>query len=324
MSTGAERLVLALDIGGTKIQAGLVAQHLDSATPTRLRLHAEVLRCPTPASDGPQAVVASAVALGRRVLASAGLPHPEAIGLASAGIIDVARGTVTHATDSLPGWPGTPLAAEFTAAFDAPCTVLNDVHAHGLGEALCGVGAEAASLLQVAVGTGIGGALITRGEVLTGTHGAAGHIGHLPCPEAQDLPCTCGRSGHLEALASGPGIAAAYARRIGADPSTVTARTVAEHAAAGERAAVDVLTTAGRATGRMIGGLLNAMDPDVVAITGGVSGTGPLWWQALAEGVRSEAMDAVASTPVLEATAGNHAALLGAAHRALSRPSPDR
>ena len=78
-----------------------------------------------------------------------------------------------------------------------------------------------------------------------------------------------------------------------------------------------MLRTAGRATGRMIGGLMNVLDPAVVAVTGGVSSTGPVWWQALHDGVAHDAMDALARTPVVEAAAGNHAALLGAAHRAL-------
>lgn len=317
MSAAAVRTALALDIGGTKINAAVVEQCTLDSGGTDLRLRGQVLRRPTPAQEGPQAVVDAAIALGRQVLDADKRPRPDAVGLASAGIIDVATGSVTHATDSLPGWPGTRLADALTDAFDAPCAVLNDVHAHGLGESLCGVGAEAASLLMVAVGTGIGGALITAGEVVTGAHGAAGHIGHMPCPEAQDVPCTCGRTGHLEGLASGPGIAAAYARRTASAPTAITARDVAARAAAGEPLALEMLHTAGLATGRMIGGLLNTLDPAVVAVTGGVSETGPLWWEALHEGVGLEAMDAVAGTPVLEATAGSHAALLGAAHRAL-------
>lgn len=311
--------MLAVDIGGTKINAAVVdAEGLPDAS---LRLQGPVRHCPTPAQDGPRAVVDAAIALGREAVRTAGISTVDAVGIASAGIVDVQRGAITHATDSLPGWPGTRLAEPVAAAFAAPCSVLNDVHAHGLGEALCGVGRGRSSLLMVAVGTGIGGALISGGEVVTGAHGAAGHIGHMPCPEAEGILCSCGRSGHLEGLASGPGIAAAYARRSSAEPVMVTTRRIAERAAEGEDLASEVLRTAGFATGRMIGGLLNTLDPEAVAVTGGVTGTGPPWWQALHEGVRHDAMDAVVSTEIREATAGNHAALLGAAHRALRASS---
>ena len=302
--------ILAADIGGTKINLALVDP---TATPAHLH---DVQTCPTPAHEGPSAVLEAVAHLGRKALETAGLTACDAVGIATAGIVDQATGTITHATDSIRGWAGTPVAKFVADTFGAPCSVLNDVHAHGLGETMHGTGRDLPSLLMVAVGTGIGGALITGGEVATGTHGLTGHIGHVPCAEATGAPCTCGREGHLEGFASGPGIAAAYARHAGLPIGSVETRDVAARAADGEETAAEVLTAAGFATGRIIGGLLNTFDPAAVAITGGVTATGPIWWQALRAGVRHDAMDPVSTTPVREATAGNHAALLGAAHQA--------
>ena len=196
--TGSERHVLAVDIGGTKINAAVVDAAIGDqrASEPSLTLHGPVLQCATPAAQGAQAVVRAAQDLGDRALAAADV-RAEAVGIATAGVVDLPSGTIAHATDALPGWPGTDLAAPFVAALGTPCSVLNDVHAHGMGEALLGAGRGLRSLLMVAVGTGIGGAFIHDGEVVTGTHGAAGHLGHLPCPEAEGLPCTCGRTGHL-------------------------------------------------------------------------------------------------------------------------------
>lgn len=314
---GAERHVLAVDIGGTKINAAIVdaASDAEGTTAPPLTVRGPVLRCATPAAQGALAVVDAAQSLGRTALTETGV-SADAVGVATAGIVDLGTGTITHATDALPGWPGTALTGSFTEAFGRPCAVLNDVHAHGLGEALLGAGCGQQSLLMIAIGTGIGGAFIRDGEVLAGTHGAAGHVGHLPCPEAGHLPCACGRTGHLEAIASGPGIAAAYARRSPGG-TQISTRRIAELAASDDALAIDVLHTAGIATGRMIGGMLNVLDPSVVAVTGGVSLSGPVWWQALHEGIHHDAMGALATTPVVEATAGNHAALLGAAHHAL-------
>ena len=175
----------------------------------------------------------------------------------------------------------------------------------------------------MAVGTGIGGCQIQDGRAVLGAHGAAGHVGHVPVPEAEGVPCPCGRTGHLEGLASGPGIVR-LAARLGAEPTARDGRELAAAAARGEPAALEAYRLAGRATGRVLGALLNVLDPDAVALTGGVADADvPVWHEALHAGIAVEAMDVVAATPVLAASAGSHAALLGAAVRALeASPSP--
>jgi glucokinase len=93
---------------------------------------------------------------------------------------------------------------------------------------------------------------------------------------------------------------------------------LAAAAGRGEGPALEAYRLAGRATARVIGALLNILDPEVVALTGGVADADvPVWREALTAGLREEAMDVVAATPVLPASAGSHAALLGAAVRAL-------
>lgn len=302
--TGPDGDVLALDIGGTKIAAGIV----DSCG--RVRDRATV---PTPARLGARAVLDAALDLSRQVT---GGMRPVAVGIGSAGVIDPVRGVVTHATDALPGWPGTDLAGAFGEAFAVPAAALNDVHAHALGEAAYGAGRQASSLLLVAVGTGIGGAHVLDGQVLTGARHVAGHIGHLPVPEAQGVPCSCGRVGHLEGLASGPGLLAAFRRAGGEASSTYDVVRFADTAPEGDPAgdlARELLDTIGRATGRVIGGLLNMLDPETVVLTGGMAAVGERWWSAVCCGMALEAMDVVSGTPLLPAAAGPDAALLGAA-----------
>jgi glucokinase len=306
--------VLALDIGGTKITAAKVG-----IAPDRSR--AEVLEettVPTPAPEGAGAVLAAALAAGERVLAQAGAEAPAAVGISSAGVVDVERGMITHATSSLPGWPGTRLTAAFADRFGVPARALNDVHAHGLGEALFGTGADVRSLLLVAVGTGIGGALVIDGAPLVGTRGAAGHMGHVTVPEAESVPCTCGRVGHLEGLASGPGILA-LARRLGAGAAECAdGPSLAAAARAADGPAREAYRLAGLATGRVIGSLLNVLDVEAVALAGGVVGASSVWDDALGQGVAREAMDVVSATPVVPARAGSRAALLGAAAWAIT------
>ena len=120
-------------------------------------------------------------------------------------------------------------------------------------------------------------------------------------------------------MASGPGLAAALRREGG---SAQNGRDVVVQAgqlgAAGE-AARAVLTLGGVALGRVIGGLVNTLDPDVVVLAGSVADAGLIWWEAVQDGVRQEAMDAVRGIPLVPAGAGAAAALLGAAHFAMTR-----
>lgn len=314
--------VLALDIGGTKIRAALVhgAQSPRTGLPAdaaAARLE-RVQEVPTPAREGARAILEAAGALAERVRDGAGV---RAVGISSAGVVDSARGRITHATSSLTGWAGAEVAGPLSERLGAPVSVLNDVHAHGLGEARFGAGRERGSLLLIAVGTGIGGCHVLGGRAVLGAHGAAGHVGHVPVEEARGIPCPCGRSGHLEGLASGPGILA-LARSLGADASLHDGRSLAAAAAAGEGPARRAYTLAGLATGRVIGGLLNVLAPEIVALTGGVAEVGGPWREAVDRGIALEAMDVVASTPVVAASAGSHAALLGAAARALDELAP--
>ena len=345
--------VLALDLGGTKIRAALVsgAGPVDAVArpmgkppagrPPRVERVATVA---TPATEGRAAILEAALALAESVRDGADIA---AVGISSAGVIDATRGRVTHATGSLSGWAGTDLTGPFAARFAVPVSVLNDVHAHGIGEARFGVGRDRSSLLLIAVGTGIGGCHVLGGSAVLGSRGAAGHVGHLAVPEAEGVPCPCGRIGHLEGFASGPGIVQ-LARRLRAEaltpeeaigtgptgsdgshrldrrrgdvgptsPAYADGHDLARAAHDGDPVALEAYRLAGFATGRVIGGLLNVLDAEAVALAGGVSDADGPWSDAVRQGIAHDAMDVVAATPVLPAEAGAHAALLGAAARA--------
>ena len=311
----AQHCVIGVDIGGTKTAAGIV----DAAG----TVHAANSR-PTPATAGAAAILATAVALVESLLArarAAGL-QPVAVGIGSAGVIDARDGSVVSATDSLTGWAGTPLAAHLSRAAGLPAFAVNDVHAHNLGEQWQGASAGAESSLLVAVGTGVGGSLIVAGAPQRGARAVAGHVGHIASPYAYDddgraLPCSCGRAGHVEAIASGPSIARLYRRSGGTD--ALTAREISVLAAAGDPVALRALTVGATAAGQAVGGLANVLDPDVVVIGGGVSAAGDLWWTPFLAALRSELMDPLTGLPVLPAVLGSNAALVGAAKLAFDR-----
>lgn len=298
-------LVAVLDIGGTKTAAALV----DSDGRVVDRAQAA-----TPGADGPDAVLEVAVSLVRSLMTARAARSTLALGVGSAGVVDPVTGVILSATDVLASWAGTDVRGRLAAAFEVPTVVRNDVHAHALGEAAYGAAAGRTSLLHVAVGTGVGSAFVHTGlpgGLLTGTHAAAGHAGHVPSPQAGDLPCPCGARGHLEAVAAGPAIVREHRRRTGSQARDL--RDVAALAAAGDADATDVIRASGVAVGAAIGGLVNVLDPDVVVVGGGVAALGALWWGPLREAAAREVLPVLAETPVQASRLGQDAALLGAA-----------
>ncbi|OMH36977.1 ROK family protein [Tersicoccus sp. Bi-70] len=306
--------VIGLDVGGTKISAGLVTADGD------VRHEASVT---TPATAGPDAILTAMVTLVRPIAAAAEAEGCPALGLGvgAAGVIDPATGAVTAATDHLRSWAGTPVADRLTTATGLPVRVVNDVHAHALGEARRGAGTGQATVLLVAAGTGLGGAIVVDGRVLTGSRGIAGHLGHVPSPEAAGLPCSCGRTGHLEAVASGAGLLERYRSTMpvrqmddgSVGPSAASGADVSRLAAAGDPAALSCVDGSAAALGRAIGGWINTLDPDVVIVTGGLAQAGPRWWTRLRAAADTETIPAATGCPVVPAALGARAALIGAA-----------
>ncbi|MEU9599313.1 ROK family protein [Streptomyces sp. NPDC048109] len=295
--------VVGLDLGGTKIAAALVGPG-----GTVLARHT----LPTPATEGAEAVL-DALAVAARAVRVHGTT---AIGVAAAGVIDPVTGTVTSATDTIRGWAGTALAAGLAIRTGLPVACDNDVRAAAATE-LDGPDDDV-GLLYAAVGTGVGGAVAASGRMLHGDAGIAGHLGHLPSPEADGLPCTCGATGHLEAVAAGPAITAHCARLGGAPADRL--QTVAARAADGDPHATAAITLGARATGRVLGGLANALGPHRVVVAGGVPRIGPLYWDALCAAFAAELMPPLRALCPRPPRGGADAAVLGAA--ALPRTLP--
>lgn len=297
-------VTIGVDLGGTKIAAGLV--HPDGTIEFDCA-------SPTPADAGPSAIIGTVVDLIsgiRRMASTAGRPAPVAVGLGSAGVIDSVRGRVLSATDHLAGWAGTELAQEVTALTGLPVRAINDVHAHAIGEARYGAGRGLGTVLMVATGTGVGGSLVLDGTPVAGARHAAGHLGHFPSAAAQGLICSCGRVGHLESIASGPGLLRVYRDRGGQVADTRALMALSE---SGDSLARECVVDSADALGQAVGGWVNMLDPDVVIISGGMAGSGPLWWSTLTAAAQNQFIGAVADCRLVPAQRGAHAAILGAA-----------
>ncbi|MGW3495638.1 ROK family protein [Streptomyces sp. NPDC001020] len=294
-------MILAADIGGTKIAAARIDNNSSLLT--------EVIETPTPAREGAQSVVAACVHLLEHLRA----PEDTAVAISSAGVVDTRKGKVLAATSSIADWGGTPLAARISDHLKLPTWVLGDGNAFGVG---LWTEHRVDSLLVLAAGTGIGGSLLLAGEPLLGAHNVGGHIGHIMSPQAIGMPCPCGRTGHLEAVASGHGILAWY-RNHGGDPSVAT--TVDLPKRPSDTVARAALATGGAALGAAAAGLVNAFDPHLVIVSGSITRAGATWESALREAYADALIPAVSSTPIELSAQGAETALRGAAYFAMRR-----
>lgn len=302
---------IGIDLGGTKIAAARV--HADGS-------HGPISSAPTPAIGGAGALLDAIAAAVRQVVDDepSGGASREFVGLgvAAAGVIGP-QGQVLASTETLEGWVGTDIIGGLRTRIDwirdKRVVVANDVDAHLRAEAKIGSIRTSPSAIMVAVGTGVGGALLLDGRLRAGAHHVAGEVGHIPVPGAEGLRCSCGVLGHLEALSSGWAIADRYRQASAARSARVDAREVARRAAEGDAIAESVLTSAAHGVGRAIAGMVTLVDPDAVVIGGGVAGAGAIWWQELERAYRAGLPPAFEPPRLLRSELGLTAGVVGAA-----------
>jgi glucokinase len=302
--------VLAVDIGGTKLAAALM-------TNSGQLLYRQV--APTPAHRGALAIVSATIELCCTVINSATADNHTvvAVGVGSAGQINVESGEVAYASDNLPGWSGLPLGRTLSSALQLPVTVDNDVNAMALGELHFGAGRDIEDGLYLTVGTGVGGAVVRNGSIWRGAHWSAGEVCHMLVDIQEKRRCSCGEYGHLEAYTSGPAIASTYAELAGSN-SIPDLRVVAERAAAGDAMAITAIQRGGAILGKALAGLANVLDPQAIVIGGGVAEIGSHWWDAIELALRSGGLPAPSQVILRKAALATDAVLVGAGVLALA------
>ncbi|MBK1722501.1 ROK family protein [Thiocystis violacea] len=250
---------IGIDLGGTKIE--LVALAPDGQERWRRRE-------PTPQGDYAaiveriRAMVDEAErALGERAQVGIGIP----------GSVSPSTGRIRNANSNCLN--DRPLRQDLEACLDRPIRLANDANCLAVSEAADGAGAGAATLFAVILGTGVGGGLVVKGELLIGANAIAGEWGHspLPLPDADDQPlptCYCGRSGCIETYLSGPGLALDHSRR---HRTSLDAATIAHQAAAGDPDCEASLRRYERRLARALAVVINLIDPEVIVLGGGLS-----------------------------------------------------
>jgi len=306
-------LTVGVDVGGTKIAAGVV----DDA--------GEILveeTEPTPATD--PAAIATAIA---DVVGRLRQSHEiEAVGIGAAGFVDAKRSTILFAPNI--SWTAEPLAGQVGARIGLPVVVENDANAAAWGEFQFGAGKDVDDLLMIAVGTGIGGGYVTEDRLYRGAFGTAGEVGHLRVVPG-GIRCGCGSYGCWEQYASGRALvreardrvasglaeAAALSTAADGDAERLTGPMVTKLAQAGDPLARELLAEVGRWLGEGIASLVAVLDPAVVVLGGGVAEAGdPV--VAPARTAFARTLPAAAHRPapdIRPTTLGNRAGMIGAA-----------
>jgi glucokinase len=279
--------VLAVDIGGTKMVAGLV-----DADGTVL----EQRTAPTRKDVEGDELFAVLVDL---------LPEPagaDVVGVGCGGPMSPGGEEVSPL--NIPAWRGFPLQRRLAEVTGLPTFVDNDAKALALGEGWRGAAVGVANYIAMVVSTGVGGGIVLDGRLLEGRFGNAGHIGHVVV-EPDGRPCACGARGCLEAEASGPSIEAA----TGCAPTHATPETI---------------DRTGTLVGRAVASTANLLDLDLAVVAGSVAlGFGPPFFAAAQAEIDARArLDFSAGTRIVPAGLGADGPLIGAAAVGLRHATP--
>jgi glucokinase len=313
-------LTIGVDVGGTKVAAGVV----DAAGEVLVRIQRN-----TPADDVAKTRdvivdVVQELAAGHRV---------DAVGVGAAGWIDASRSTVLFAPNI--AWRNEPLREYVSGAVGLPVIVENDANVAAWAEFRYGAARHADdSMVMFTVGTGVGGGIVLGGELIRGAHGIAAELGHMLAVPDGHL-CGCGRLGCIEQYASGSALvrfARAGARQeperatkllkaAGGSAEAITGRMVTAAARAGDPVSCEAFGQLGRWLGIGLANMAQILDPQILVVGGGVMDAGDL----LLGPTHSSFVDALAARgtiPVAEirpAELGNTAGVVGAADLARRR-----
>jgi glucokinase len=307
-------MTIGVDIGGTKVAAGLVDSSGEISHKTRAPMVA----------TGDAAMGFAAV---KNAVDAVFAACPEArgavtgIGLCSPGPLDPKTGVVLN-PPNVPCWRNYPLAAEVERVYGVPARVDNDANAAGLAEALWGAGIGYTNVFYATLGTGIGTGIVFDRKIYHGRTGSAAEGGHMTI-DYRGPQCPCGKRGCIEALASGPNIARrAQARlaptsrivQLAGSLEQVRSEHVGQAFREGDAVATEVLTETAHLLTVWLGNIVDLLEPDVMVVGGGVAELMSSFFETISRDLRRWSINQRAGEiPLLMARYGAGAGIAGAA-----------
>ncbi|HEV8429393.1 MAG TPA: ROK family protein [Pyrinomonadaceae bacterium] len=307
-----ERLVLAVDLGGTHLRVALVDD-----TGRILKQHKQ----DTPKGDSAEDIIDALAQAAKRWVCSE-LPVV-AVSIMVPGAVNCEKAVVLQAPN-LPSLVNFPLKTRLEQRLGWPVLLENDANAAAVGEMWVGAARGCRDVVSVTLGTGVGGGVILDGKLWRGSHGSAGEIGHTTVDPFSGLKCKCGNTGCLELFASATAIVRMTRESLSLFPETslksdrLTAEKVYEAGQKGDELALAVFKRFGMYLGIGLANVINFIDPQIIVITGGVVNGWDLFAGEMYGQVEERAFRAIAQqVKIVKAECGDNAGLLGAARLAL-------
>lgn len=261
-------------------------------------------------ADGPVAVLGAVTKTALRLVEKVGRPLSDlaGVGIGLPGPVEYDTGRPTS-PPVMPGWDRFDVPGHLRETFPVPILVDNDVNIMALGEHEA-VYPDVEDMILVKIASGIGAGIISDGQLQRGAQGAAGDLGHIAVPDGNRTPCTCGNVGCLEAVASGPAVAARL-REDGYDVETNSQ--LVELVRSGDRGAVQAVRQAGRDIGAVLAGCVNMLNPSVIVIGGVVAAVGEHLLAGIRESVYSRSLPlATQHLRIVSSRTEGRAGILGA------------
>lgn len=287
---------IGIDLGGTKIEGVL----LDPAGVEVFRK-----RIPTEREQGYEHILRRIKSVHDELLAIAG-KNPTTFGIGTPGAISPRTGLMKNSNTVCMN--GMPVKGDLEKLLGRKIEIQNDANCFAMAEALLGAGRGHKLVFGVIIGTGCGGGIVHKGEVLTGPQAIAGEWGHMGI-DPHGPPCYCGHRGCTETFISGGGLENRYAEKFGVKKSL---KEIEKDFFGGEPPAVEFMQSFFDRFGRALANLIDILDPDVVVLGGGVSNFSAVYTEGVAQ-VKKYVFTDQFETPIVKNQLGDSAGVFGAA-----------
>lgn len=311
-----------VDLGGTYIKTALVT--FEGEIVQKVEVDSEK-------EKGPDGVISNIHKSVEMAVEKAGceIHDVKGIGIGSPGPMDTKEGIVTRPVN-LPGWENVPLRKKVSEYFNLPGNLENDANAAAYGEYWKGGGQGSELMIAYTLGTGVGGGIVIRGHLVRGTNDVAGELGHMTIKDGGEL-CNCGNHGCLEAYASATALVRRSLAKLNSGAESIlrkwidegrelSAKLINEARLEGDEFARDALEELGYYLGVGISAMVNALNPDVVVIGGGVMNAGDVILNPAREVVKEKTFSEFYENLKIEpAQLGNDAGVIGSAGLLIER-----
>lgn len=308
--------VFGVDVGGTTVKIGLFDKEGKAIDKWEI---------PTRTANGGEAILPDIAKSIEDKMTEKNISKDDLIGVGLGAPGPVDDNGMIHKAVNL-GWGEFSIKDKLEGILGVQVEAGNDANVAALGEMWQGGGRGYKNVVAVTLGTGVGGGIIVDGQILSGTNGAAGEIGHIHLNDSELSVCGCGNRGCLEQYASATGVVRLAKRRLVADekPSVLrdaelSAKTVFDAVKAGDEVAIDVAKEFGRCLGIGLAIVAAVMNPQIFVIGGGVSKAGPVLFDYIIPAYNNNVFPAARDIKFALAELGNDAGIYGAAKLVLDK-----